>query len=82
MLSFFQDGTYEEYYNAILTDSGTYHQEKEQVYTLQSNYKDDYVVLLEGDSFYYYFKNDKGNDIFYLKNLDKVPTRILTESEE
>ncbi|MBK9026073.1 MAG: hypothetical protein IPL69_19500 [Saprospiraceae bacterium] len=79
MLSFFQNGTFEEYYNASLVDSGTYLKEVDIVYTLHSDKKDEYIVLQDDDSFYYYYEGPKGLDIYLLKNLGKVPTRILTE---
>ena len=79
MLSFFQNGTFEEYYNASLVDSGTYLKEVDIVYTLHSDKKDEYIVLQDDDSFYYFYEVPKGLDIYLLKNLGKVPTRILTE---
>ncbi|WP_320164001.1 hypothetical protein [uncultured Trichococcus sp.] len=79
MISFFQDGTFEEYYNASLVDSGTYRKEKDSVYTLHSEKKEDYIILQEEDSFYYYYRDAAGSTIFLLKNLGKAPTKIIDD---
>ena len=79
MLAFLQDGTFEEYYNSGLVDSGTYRKEVGAVYTLHSDKKDDYIILQENDSFYYYYRNVEDSTIFLLENLGKTPTKIIDD---
>lgn len=76
MLSFDRDGQYEVYYNSLLVDEGNFEAVTDsESYIIQSEEQNQLIVLLEKDEFYYYSAN---NEVYLLKNLDKVPTKINT----
>lgn len=58
-----------------LVDSGTYRKEKwvRSIHCIVT--KDDYIILQENDSFYYYYRNVEDSTIFLLENLGKTPTK-------
>lgn len=74
MMSFFEDGSFEEYQNSELINTGTFLKENEEVYLLFNNNETILVILQQGDQFYYYSSDER---VYLLKNLDKTPTTIL-----
>lgn len=74
MLSFDRKGRYEVYYNSELVDEGTFSDvNNTETYIIESSSENQLIVLLENDEFYYYAPD---NQVFLLKNLDKVPTSL------
>ena len=74
MLSFDRKGRYEVYYNSELVDEGTFSGvNNTETYIIESSSENQLIVLLENDEFYYYAPD---NQVFLLKNLDKVPTSL------
>ena len=74
MLSFDRKGRYEVYYNSELVDEGAFSDvNNTETYIIESSSENQLIVLLENDEFYYYAPD---NQVFLLKNLDKVPTSL------
>lgn len=76
MLSFSDDKAFEEYSNSKLIDSGTFIKEKKNVYILQSDLKNEMVVLFKekNDQFYFY-SDDK--QVYLLEKISDTPTGNL-----
>lgn len=78
MLSFNQKNEYEVYRNSFLADNGSYSKVADtDTYIIDSKTENQLIFLLEDDEFYYYAPDGQ---VFLLKVIDKVPTR-LNQSE-
>ena len=78
MMSFTQEGDFEEYYESELMDSGTYEQKKENVYVLHSDKKDEMITLQKNQEEQFYYYSDDGN-VYLLEKEGNAPTKISTE---